>query len=146
VGLSAQDIATIVAALQESDWDEAVVEIGDARVSVARNGAGLGAPPAPLVPQPAPVPSAPAPDAASAGERTVTAPTIGVFWSAPEPGAAPFVAVGARIEAGAVLCIVEVMKLMTNVVAPASGTVTAVLVGDGTDVEFGTPLFRIREN
>lgn len=161
MGISAQDIATIIAALQDSDWDEGVIVIGDARVAVARNGARLhgeapapvaSAPVASVAPAAAPAAASP-PAAASAPESSapaagtlVNAPTIGVFWSSPEPGSAPFVEVGAHVEAGDSLCIVEVMKLMTNVTAPAAGTITEVLVGNGENVEFDSPLFRLLED
>ncbi|MCW2682063.1 MAG: acetyl-CoA carboxylase biotin carboxyl carrier protein subunit, partial [Frankiales bacterium] len=73
----------------------------------------------------------------------VKAPSIGVFWQAPEPGAAPFVAVGQRVEAGQEMCIIEVMKLMNRVQAPVTGVVQAVHVANGEAVEFATPLFTI---
>lgn len=166
MSLSPQDVAVIVSALQDSDWDQAVVTIDGARIAVSRNGVHLAAaaPAAPVAPAPAPLvhstvqsPPTTAESAAHAtpvaspvaaplsGDTDVTAPSVGVFWSSPEPGAEPFVSVGDRVEAGAILCIVEVMKLMTNVYAPAAGTVSAVLVGNGENVEFGTPLFRLRE-
>ena len=73
----------------------------------------------------------------------MTAPSVGVFWRAPEPGAAPFVEVGDRVTVGQELCIVEVMKLMHRVPAATAGTVTAIHVGNGDAVEFGTVLFSI---
>lgn len=158
MGLSPFDIATIVEALQESDWDEAVVVVGDARIAVARNGGRVGAvdtaaaaaAPAAAAPAVVAAPAteqevARAPESAAAGVE-VHSPSVGVFWSSPEPGAAAFVSVGDRVEAGDVLCIVEIMKLMTNVHAQISGIVEAVLVSNGDNVEFGTPLFRVRED
>lgn len=170
MSLSAADLASIVAALQESDWDEAEVVIGDVRIAVARNGARLsdgGAPaaapaapaPAPIAaPDPAPVAApasaAPAPASAApagpttagtagAGDYAVTAPSVGVFWRSPEPGAAPFVEVGQRVNAGDTIGIVEIMKLMNNVSSVVSGTVTAVHIENGGAVEFGTALVSI---
>lgn len=167
VGLSSQDIATIVAALQDSDWDEAAVSVGDVRIAVARNGmrapsAGPALqPPEAVSPEgqtarPAPLPApagqaSPQPSQAKAAVNdsqgaVITAPTVGVFWSSPEPGAAPFAAVGDRVEVGDIVCIVEIMKLMTNVTATAAGTIAAVHVENGENVEFGTPLFSVRED
>jgi biotin carboxyl carrier protein len=60
-----------------------------------------------------------------------------LFWRAPAPGAAPFVEVGAKVEAGETVAIVEVMKLMNHVAAPVAGVVTAILVENGAPVEFG---------
>jgi biotin carboxyl carrier protein len=68
---------------------------------------------------------------------------VGVFWRAPEPGAAPFVEQGAQVEVGQPLCIVEIMKLMQQVIADVAGVVTAIHVGNGEQVEFDTPLFSI---
>ncbi|MGH9043116.1 MAG: acetyl-CoA carboxylase biotin carboxyl carrier protein, partial [Acidimicrobiia bacterium] len=86
-------------------------------------------------------PAAPAPPP-EAG-HTIASSTVGVFWRAPEPGAAPFVEVGDRVEPGAQLCIVEVMKLMTPVHADVAGTVRAIHASNGERVECGTPLITI---
>ncbi|GAB3379670.1 acetyl-CoA carboxylase biotin carboxyl carrier protein [Amycolatopsis echigonensis] len=163
--LSPADIKIIVATLQDSEWDEAEVVVGDVRVAVARNGASLGAPAAPAaVPAPPPAPAAapvPPPPAALAapqaapapvsepevpaeGGHVITAPSVGVFWRAPEPGAPPFVEVGSKVAAGDTIGIVEVMKLMSNVTADVAGTVTAVHVENAGAVEYGTPLVTIR--
>lgn len=74
----------------------------------------------------------------------VTAPSVGIFWRAPEPGAKPFVEVGSKVAVGDTVGIVEVMKLMGNVTAEVAGTVTAVHVENAQGVEFGTPLVTIR--
>ncbi|QIZ37730.1 acetyl-CoA carboxylase biotin carboxyl carrier protein [Saccharopolyspora sp. ASAGF58] len=162
--LTPADIKLIVAALQDSEWDQAEVVVGDVRVAVARNGAPLdsaSAPnpapvtaPAPAAAAPAPpesgpaastapVPQAPEP-AGQGGGHVVTAPSVGVFWRAPEPGARPFVEVGSKVSAGDTIGIVEVMKLMSNVATDVAGTVTAVHVENAQGVEFGTPLVTIQ--
>lgn len=74
----------------------------------------------------------------------IVAPSPGIFWRSPSPGAPPFADVGTRIEAGAVLFIVEIMKLMNTVLAPRSGVVADVLIGNGEQVERGQVLLRIR--
>ena len=104
--------------------------------------------PAPLPPpSPAPIdaPATPAAAASRADGATVTAPMVGTVYLAPEPGAAPFVSVGQRVEADTQLCIVEVMKLMNMVHAGQAGVVRQVLVGDGEAVEYGQPLFVIAQ-
>ena len=68
----------------------------------------------------------------------------GTFYQAPEPGAAPFVQPGATVASGNVLCIIESMKMMNELKAPAAGTIVEVLVADGTPVETGQPLFSLR--
>ena len=167
MSLTPHDITSIVSALQESSWDEAEVVIGDVKISVARNGARLShsgpvavsAPVAPaVVTAPVSVPAAPAaapatvapPTAAPAGpvegstDHVVTAPSVGVFWAASEPGAPTFVDIGSQVGAESTVCIVEIMKLMNNVSAGLSGTVTAIHVVNGESVQFGAPLFSIR--
>jgi acetyl-CoA carboxylase biotin carboxyl carrier protein len=118
----------------------------------ARNGApGLPAVPQPngaaqpnSAAQPNGAARADAADGAGAppGHR-VTAPTVGVFYRAPEPGAQPFVAVGDAVAPGQQLAIVEAMKLMIPVEADRAGRVAEVLCADGEAVEFGQPLFAI---
>ncbi|GAB3977435.1 acetyl-CoA carboxylase biotin carboxyl carrier protein [Plantactinospora veratri] len=78
-----------------------------------------------------------------AGRRTVSAPMVGTYYQAAEPGAAPFVEVGDKVEPGQVVCIVEAMKLMNEVVADQPGRVAEVLVRDGEPVEFGQPLIAL---
>lgn len=93
-----------------------------------------------------PAPSAQAPLTPEAGHTVVTAPMLGTFYSSPKPGSPAFVAVGDTVEPDAVVCIVEVMKLMNSVQAGVSGTVTEVYAKDGDLVEFGQPLFAVRES
>ncbi|WP_250285760.1 MULTISPECIES: biotin/lipoyl-containing protein [unclassified Frankia] len=86
----------------------------------------------------------------SAGENTVdadvavvTAPIVGTFYHAPEPGAEPFVAVGNVIDAGATIGIIEAMKLLNPVTADIGGTVARICVGNGEAVEFDQVLVEI---
>jgi acetyl-CoA carboxylase biotin carboxyl carrier protein len=82
---------------------------------------------------------------ADSSETVVLSPLVGTFYAAPQPGAAPFVAVGDVVESGQTVAIVEAMKLMNHVVAERAGRVTEVLVGDGEPVEFAQPLMRMTE-
>jgi acetyl-CoA carboxylase biotin carboxyl carrier protein len=70
----------------------------------------------------------------------VASPMVGVVYLAPEPGAAPFVTVGARVAQGQTLLLIEAMKTFNQVRAPRAGTVTRILVEPGTPVEYGEPL------
>jgi acetyl-CoA carboxylase biotin carboxyl carrier protein len=162
MSLSSREIKEILAILDDSGWDEAEVSIGDVTLAVSKGGAGgslspaappTPSPPAATPPAPAPAaavdgapsaaPSAPAPAAGAGGGHVIGSPSVGVFWRAPEPGAAPFVERGAQVEVGQPLCIVEIMKLMQQVIADVAGVVTAIHVGNGEQVEFDTPLFSI---
>ena len=93
--------------------------------------------------QPAAVPAAPAdPDA---GLHIVKSPIVGTYYGSPSPGASPFVAPGDRVEKGQVICIVEAMKLMNEIESDASGEVVKCFITNGQPIEFGQPLFSIRE-
>lgn len=105
---------------------------------------------APAASQPAPVvarPSVPAPAKAVRelpdGATVIKSPMVGTFYRAPEPGAKPFVEVGAAVAPDTTVCIIEVMKLMNSIPAQCRGTVAEILVGDGEAVEYGQPLIVI---
>lgn len=83
----------------------------------------------------------------SAGEEPsgtpVNSPMVGTFYRSPSPNAPAFVSVGDTVKEGDILCIVEAMKMMNQIKAEISGTVSAIMVEDGEPVEFDQPLFRI---
>ena len=87
--------------------------------------------------------SAAAGEPAPAAGLRVTAPSVGLFWRSPKPGAPPFVEVGDEVRPDDTVCIVEVMKLMNHVRAGVAGTVRAVHPENGQMVEHGDPLFTI---
>ncbi|HIU64551.1 MAG TPA: acetyl-CoA carboxylase, biotin carboxyl carrier protein [Candidatus Avacidaminococcus intestinavium] len=74
----------------------------------------------------------------------ITSPLVGTFYSAAEPGAEPFVKVGTKVQPESVICVLEAMKLFTEVEAEVTGEIVEVLVKDGELVEFGTPLFTVK--
>src|SRR2546423_1177351 len=80
---------------------------------------------------------------ASDGAVTIDAPMLGTFYRAEAPGAKPFVEVGARVEPGTVVCLIEVMKMMNSIPAGVAGTVVEVCAENAQLVEFGQPLFRL---
>jgi len=93
----------------------------------------------------APAPAAPAAQtpAESPAGTVVRSPMVGVFYAAPAENAAPFVAVGDRVQKGDTLCIIEAMKLMNEITAETGGVVAEVCAGNGQVVEYGTALFRL---
>ncbi len=100
-------------------------------------------------PAAAAVQSAPAPDgqaqpAPQEPGETVDAPLVGTFYAASAPGEEPFVAAGKQVKEGQVLCLIEAMKMMSQITAPADCVVEEVLVQDGAPVGYGQALFRIR--
>ncbi len=83
---------------------------------------------------------APVTDDPSQHPGAVTSPMVGTVYLSAEPGASPFITVGASINEGQTLLIIEAMKTMNQIPAPKSGKITRILVDDGTPVEFGSPL------
>lgn len=109
---------------------------------------GKGGPAAPI-PAAAPVPApaaAVSPAAAPApADKCITAPLVGTFYAAPAPGEAPFVKAGDQVRKGQTVCVLEAMKMMSEVPAPVDCIIEEVLVKDGELVGFDAPMFRIRE-
>jgi acetyl-CoA carboxylase biotin carboxyl carrier protein len=132
--------------LDETSLSEIEIERAGLRVRVARNISVAAAVPASF--QPAPVVAAAAPAAgapAAAADLSkhpgvVPSPMVGTAYWAPEPGAKPFIEVGAKVSVGQTLLIIEAMKTMNQIPSPRAGTVTQILIEDGQPVEFGEPL------
>jgi len=76
--------------------------------------------------------------------HTVLSPIVGTFYRAPSPDADPFVQVGAHVNAGDTLCIVEAMKLMNEIESDMTGTVVKILVDNSQPVEYNQPMFIIK--
>jgi acetyl-CoA carboxylase biotin carboxyl carrier protein len=162
--LDHDQLRQLLTLLGESDIQEFCLEGDDFRLEVRRNFfavapvAVLQAPvPAPsppvtagadLTPAPAsPSPSPSLPPAAAAARsdlQAITAPMVGTFYRSPAPGEPSFVEIGSRIRPGQTVCILEAMKLMNELEAEIGGEVVEILVDNGTPVEFGQVLMRIR--
>ena len=104
--------------------------------------ASLAAPASVAVPEAVEAPAAPAPAPEAAG-KDVPAPMVGVVYLQANPDADPYVQVGDSVKKGQVLCLIEAMKLMNEIVAPQDGVVSAILVENENIVEYGQALFRI---
>ena len=104
--------------------------------------ASLAAPAPVAVPEAVEAPAAPAPTPEAAG-KDVPAPMVGVVYLQANPDADPYVQVGDSVKKGQVLCLIEAMKLMNEIVAPQDGVVSAILVENENIVEYGQALFRI---
>jgi len=135
--------------LDETSLTEIEIERAGLRVRVARNvSIAAGVPAGVPFAAPMPVAVAAAPVAAAAGAAAdfskhpgvVPSPMVGTAYWSPEPGAKPFIEVGAKVSAGQTLLIIEAMKTMNQIPSPRAGTVTQILVEDGQPVEFGEPL------
>ena len=90
----------------------------------------------------APASSSPAAPAAEGTE--ITSPMVGTFYQKPAPDAPNFVEVGSTVSVGQTLCIIEAMKVMNEIKAEKSGTICAIVAEDGTPVQYGDVLFRIK--
>jgi acetyl-CoA carboxylase biotin carboxyl carrier protein len=142
-------VRQLAAVLDDTNLTELEVEDGDRKVRVARTlqaaPAMMQAPayaPAPAAAAAAPATAAPAAEAAPAAgaAMAVMSPLVGTVYLAANPEAKNFVSVGDKVSAGDTLVIIEAMKVMNPIHAPAAGTVKAVLVENGQPVEFDQPL------
>ena len=94
---------------------------------------------------PGPTPSAAeSGDALPAGVVEIKSPTPGTFYTSPNPESPAFVAVGDKIEADKVVCIIEAMKVMNELQADVSGEIIEIVAENGTPVQYGDPLFRVK--
>mgnify|MGYP001201532620 CR=1 FL=1 len=161
MNLDHEELHRLLATLAESDIQEFRLEGEDFCLEVKRNiGVSLDAIPSakrissdevdPPLPQlkveAPPTPSTPPPSVP--GSRSdlveVTAPMVGTFYRAPAPDEPPFVEIGSRISTGQAVCILEAMKLMNELESEVSGEVIEILVENGTPVEFGQVLMRLK--
>lgn len=160
MNLSAEDVQEILRLLDAAQLDELHLETDRFTLRLRRSADGgwtqqsqVRSTPAVEAVEPArsaagPAPSEPAPSVpggppSAAGLWEVRAPLLGTFYRAPQPGAAPFVEVGSRVEEDTVVGIVETMKLMNSVAAGARGRVAEICLSDAQFVTQGTVLLRI---
>jgi acetyl-CoA carboxylase biotin carboxyl carrier protein len=159
--LTEDDVLHILKLIDESKFDYFQLEVGELKITVSK---GEPIPLAGTAPQqittnaaPSPTPAAakPAPAPASApavaksaaipeGMVPITAPLLGTFYVAPEPGAPPFVKVGQQITEDTTVGLIEVMKVFNSVRATVKGTIVEVVAQNGQFVEFGQPLFIVK--
>jgi len=153
----ARDVEALVELFERSDWSELHLELGQFRLDLSKHGtvnvpqrqplptaspATTQAVPVPRK-DPAKMPAVAAPGAAAStrerripeGWVAVRAPNLGTFYRSPKPGAPPYVEIGQEIAPGTEICLLEVMKLFTTVVAREGGVVREVCVADGEMIE-----------
>jgi acetyl-CoA carboxylase biotin carboxyl carrier protein len=153
-------VKKLIELLDETGVAEIEIKEGEESVRISRHPSGgtfammpqqmmYGPPPAPAAAPataavtPAAAAAAVAAAAAATADQTVTAPMVGTFYSAPAPGAKPFVDIGSEVKPGDVLCIIEAMKMMNQIESDKAGRIVSVLAKNGDPVEFGQPLFVI---
>jgi acetyl-CoA carboxylase biotin carboxyl carrier protein len=153
-------VKKLIELLDETGVAEIEIKEGEESVRISRHPSGgtfammpqhmmYGPPPAPTAAPaaatvtPAAAAAAVAAAAAATADQTVTAPMVGTFYSAPAPGAKPFVDIGSEVKPGDVLCIIEAMKMMNQIESDKAGRIVSVLAKNGDPVEFGQSLFVI---
>jgi len=150
-------VKKLIELLEESGIAELEISEGEESVRISRyprGGATATVQAAPMMQTVMPSLAAPAPATANGNgspaasatgnkDHTVSSPMVGTYYSAPSPGAKPFVELGMEIKVGQVLCIIEAMKMMNQIESEKAGRVTAILAKNGDPVEFGQPLFII---
>ncbi len=147
---SIEEIKELLAAFDASKATELEIRLGeDSSIRIRQKAAGTvcekmaeTAEPSVGVLSTVPVPSA-EPEKEAEG-KPIESPMVGVFYSSPSPDSEPYVTAGSRVNKGDVLCLIEAMKLMNEVTAEKSGTITEVCVENGQIVEYGQPLFMIK--
>ncbi|HEY7221091.1 MAG TPA: acetyl-CoA carboxylase biotin carboxyl carrier protein [Candidatus Binatia bacterium] len=162
--LSEDDVLHILKLIDESKFDYFQLEVGELKITVSKGdpipisgttaqpaAVSAASSPAPVAakPAPAPTPAAPAaqaprPAVIPEGMVPITAPLLGTFYVAPEPGAPPFVKVGQQITEDTTVGLIEVMKVFNSVRAAVNGTVFEVVAQNGQFVEFGQTLFLVK--
>jgi len=151
--LDLSELKGIVSIMQKSDLTELEIELKDLKLRLARPGSGTVMSREVVVqPQPSPIsvspaqqsqPSEPSPSKDD-NSKSFDSPMVGTFYRRPSPEDPEFVKVGDKVKKGDTLCIIEAMKVMNEIQSDFSGEIVEALVEDGTSVEFGQSLFKIR--
>ena len=151
MSLTAKDVAEIMRLLEESSFESLSLEVDGVKLTLQRNSSGSVSkpshPPAAAAAGTAPpraVSRAKNKAASVPGLAEVTSPLLGIFYRAPRPGEPPFVEIGSSVREDTVIGIVEVMKLMNSVRAGVKGKIVEILCENGTLVEYGDVLLRVR--
>ena len=143
-------LKTLIDLVSESNVSELEITEAEGKVRIVKSG---GAVVQQYVPAPMPAAAAaatpatgaelPAPVAAAPTGHVVKSPMVGTFYRSSSPGAKAFVEVGSQVKEGETVCIIEAMKILNEIEADKSGTVTKILGENGQAVEYGQPLFVI---
>jgi len=148
--LTAKDVAEIIKLLEQSRFDSLSLEMDGMKLNLQRSCTvpvsqthnNAAAQTATGVPPPQPTSKARPPS--KPGLLDVTSPFLGIFYRTPKPGQPPFIEVGSKVEEDTVIGIIEVMKLMNSVPAGVKGEVVEILPENGSLVEYGEVLLRVR--
>ena len=161
--LTEDDVLHILKLIDESKFDYFQLEVGELKITVSKGepipissspqnapvaqparAAAVEPPKATPAAPPSTAPNVDAKAAAAEGLLSITAPLLGTFYVAPEPGAPPFVQVGAAITEDTTVGLIEVMKVFNSVRSSVKGTVVQVVAQNGQFVEYGQTLFLVK--
>ena len=142
--LPLREVEQLVELVRESGVGEIRVRQGETEISVKARPEAPAAPPAPQAAAEAPGVVEPESSPEMDGLHAVRSPLVGTFYRAPAPGEDAYVEVGDTVSAGQILCLVEAMKLMNEIVADVSGEVVEILAENAGGVEYDQPLFYLR--
>jgi acetyl-CoA carboxylase biotin carboxyl carrier protein len=141
---SLSDVTALIRLMEENRLVEIEIEKRGSKIRLVKEPGGHpGAPPAASVPPPAAQASPPPPSAGEDRCKPIISPMVGTFYRAPSPDVPAFVEVGAIVEKGDTLCIIEAMKMMNEIEAEFRGRVARVVAENGQTVEYGESLFLI---
>lgn len=145
-----KDIKAIVDLMEKNGLTAFEMERGGFRIALSKGavaGAAVSYAPAPVAAPAAPAAAASAPAEAAApaaSGKEIPSPMVGTFYTAPSPESPAFVKVGQKVTPDTVVCIIEAMKVMNEIKAEVSGTITEVAAENGQPVQFGQALFRYK--
>lgn len=140
-------LKTLIDLVSESNVSELEITEAEGKVRIVKGGGAMvqqyAAPLAVLAPAAVPAQSPEVAAAPAAALHAVKSPMVGTFYRSASPGAKAFVELGDAIKIGETVCIIEAMKILNEIEADKSGTVTQILCENGQAVEYGQPLFVI---
>jgi acetyl-CoA carboxylase biotin carboxyl carrier protein len=145
-------LKTLIDLVSESNVSELEITEAEGKVRIVKGGGAVQQVAPAVVPMmagaaagPALAPAGPVPTSAPAAPtgHTVKSPMVGTFYRAASPGAKSFIEIGSQVKEGETVCIIEAMKILNEIEADKSGTITQILVENGQAVEYGQPLFVI---
>jgi acetyl-CoA carboxylase biotin carboxyl carrier protein len=142
--LPLREVELLVELVRESGMGEIRVRQGETEISVRARPEGSDGPQAASRTQGVPELVEPERSPEMDGLHAVRSPVVGTFYRAPAPGEDAYVEIGDTVSAGQILCIVEAMKLMNEIVADVSGEVVEILAENAAGVEYDQPLFYLR--
>ena len=141
-------LKTLIDLVSESNVSELEITEAEGKIRIVKSSAAplvMQQPAVAMVAAPAAVAAAPVVAEASAAPtgHAVKSPMVGTFYRSASPGANPFIEVGSVVKEGETICIIEAMKILNEIEADKSGTITKILCENGQAVEYGQPLFMI---